>query len=183
MGIVALIGCLVTILAWGAGGIFDKLGVRGVDPFQAVLVRLVFATAMILAFCAATGRLRPALHFETKTYLFLLISGLLGSVVGQMAYYLAVKHAPASQVIPVTATYPVVGFVLAVLFLREQPTLPKIAGVICVVLGLMLVAGGKNEKAPAPVERTQVNGPAVHGGGVTAVSEAEEGDAREGRGH
>lgn len=150
MDSVAVVGCIVAILAWGAGGVVDKLGVRASDPYAAVLVRLTFSTLMVLAFCAATGRIRVALELSPKVYLFLAISGLLGSVVGQAAYYVAIKHAPVGQVVPITATYPVVAFLLGILILREPPSLPRLAGVFLVVVGLMLVSGSKPAPQPRP---------------------------------
>ena len=153
MDSVAAVACIVAILAWGAGGVVDKLGVRASDPYAAVLVRLVFSTLMVLAFCVATGRARVALELSPRAYLFLAISGLLGSVVGQVAYFVAIKHAPVGQVVPITATYPVVAFLLAILVLREAPSLPRLAGVVLVVVGLMLVSGSK--PAPQPQQQSQ----------------------------
>lgn len=158
MDSVAVMGCIVAIVAWGSGGVVDKLGVRASDPYAAVLVRLTFSTLMVLAFCAATGRVRGAMELSPKVYLFLAISGLLGSVVGQAAYYVAIKHAPVGQVVPITATYPVIAFLLAIVVLREQPSLPRFLGVALVVVGLMLVSGSKPspqpEQEPQPVTQT-----------------------------
>ncbi len=139
---IALIGCAVAILFWGAAGIFDKLAMKGIDPVSGVLVRMAFITTAVLVFCVATGRWREVLSFPASTYLYLLVGGLLGGFVGQVAYFVAVKHAPVSQVVPITATYPVIAFLLAVLFLREHVTLAKVGGLVLVIAGLMLVSGG-----------------------------------------
>jgi len=143
----ALIGCAVAILAWGSAGIFDKLGVKNVDPFSAVLVRMVFGTLVILLVCAATGRLKPIASFEPRTIGFLCASALLGGLIGQVAYFVAVKYAPVTQVIPITATYPVIAVIFATVILREHLTLPRIAGVVLVVAGLMLVSSGNSKGA------------------------------------
>ncbi len=165
MQAIALVACAVTIVCWGSAGIFDKLGVKGVDPYSAVLVRMVFGTAAILVICAATDRLRPILAFEPRTFWCLAASAVLGGLVGQIGYFIAIKYAPVTQVIPITATYPVVAALLAVAFLREQPTVPKAIGILLVVIGLILVSSGNNGKKPAvdgaqPVEITaSQNGP------------------------
>ncbi len=151
MPTVALFGCAVAILAWGGAALFDKIAVRGVDPFGAVLVRMAFVTVALLAFCAATGRLRQVAAFPPTVFLCLAASGLLGGFLGQAAYYLAIKQAPASQIVPVTATYPVVAVLLAVLFLHERLTPLKAFGVVLVVAGLMLVAGAGARAKPEPV--------------------------------
>lgn len=150
MHIIALFGCAVAVLAWGAAGVFDKLAVRGADPFGAVLARMAMATLLILGFCVVTGRAREALQLSPRTYLMLACSGACGAFIGQLGYFLALKYAPASQVVPTTATYPVVALLLAVLFLREQLTPLRVVGVLLVVLGLMLVSGAGDGRPTAP---------------------------------
>lgn len=146
----AVFGCTVAVLAWGAAGIFDKLAMKGIDPFSGVMVRMFIVTTAVVVFCIATGRMRPVLEFAPHTYLYLVCSGLMGGFIGQLAYYVAVKEAPVSQVVPITATYPVVAFLLAAIFLRESVTFPKVAGLVLVVTGLMLLSGSK--AAPADAE-------------------------------
>ena len=156
MPTVALFGCAIAIIAWGGAGIFDKLAMKTADPFIAVLVRMVMVTTAVVVFCAATDRLRPALELPSPAYLHLFISGLLGALIGQLGVYIALTHAPVTQVVPIVASYPAVAFLLAVLFLREQPTLPKVVGLVLVVGGLMLLSGSRVAppdvgSPPAPV--------------------------------
>ena len=143
----ALIGCIVTILAWGVASIFDKIAMRGIDPVSGVLVRMVFVTTVVLGFCALTGRVRPIFEFAPQTHMYLIISALFGGLIGQLAYYVAIKHAPATIVVPVVATYPVIAFALAVLFLREHVSVIRVSGVVLVVVGLMLISSGKRNGA------------------------------------
>lgn len=154
MSTMALFGCAMAILAWGSAGIFDKLAMKTVDPFMGVLVRMVMVTTTVLVFCAATDRLRPALELPSPAYLYLFISGLLGALIGQLGIFIALKYAPVTQVVPMVASYPAVAFLLAVLFLREQPTLPKIVGLLLVVGGLMLLSSAR--AAPPPEEKAPV---------------------------
>jgi len=142
---VAILACVVTVLNWGAAGLFDKVGIKGVDAYSAVLVRMVFGTAAIAVVCLLTGRVRPALEFEPRTYWCLLGSAIVGGLIGQVAYFIAMKTAPASLVVPITATYPVVAVALAILVLKEQPTIGKAIGVVLIVAGLALVSAKKDE--------------------------------------
>lgn len=145
----ALIGCAIAVVLWGAAGVCDKLGTKGLDPFMAVLVRLVMTTAMVLTFCIATGRMQALGSFSPRTLWWLGLSGLVGSFLGQAFFYVAIKHAPVSQVVPITAAYPVVALALAVMFLREPVTPARVAGVLLVVVGLGLVGSSVPQKAPA----------------------------------
>ena len=69
-------------------------------------------------------------------------SALLGSFIGQVAYYSAMRHADASLVVPMTATYPLVGAMLAIVLLREPLTAHKVAGALLVVAGIIFLKGG-----------------------------------------
>ncbi|NSW56686.1 MAG: DMT family transporter [Armatimonadetes bacterium] len=166
MDAAAALGCLIAVFAWGAAGLFDKLGVRGADPFAAVLVRMVFGTLMVLVLCLATGRMRHVTAFPPTTYAFLAGSALFGALVGQLAYYVAIKHAPVSLVVPVTATYPVVAALLAVLVLKEQPTVGKFVGVLLVVAGLALVSGAGSKPNSVSVPETSAGAGRVMEGAV-----------------
>jgi transporter family protein len=68
-------------------------------------------------------------------------SALLAAMIGQGAYFVAIKHADASRVVPFTASYPVVALILGILVLHEPLTVPKVAGTALVLCGLMLLAG------------------------------------------
>jgi len=81
MSSVAMIACAVTVLAWGAASTFDKIGLKGVDPTTGVLIRTTFITLALFTFCAVSGRLRPVLDLAPRSYLFLIISGLLGGLI------------------------------------------------------------------------------------------------------
>ena len=62
-------------------------------------------------------------------------------VLGQLALFKALKFGEASRVVPIAASYPLVTVILAALFLGEKLTVPKVAGVLCIVVGIGLVSG------------------------------------------
>jgi len=139
---IALTAATVAMLCWGGAAIFDKLGMRGVDnPLLAIIIRMAFATVILFGYALATGALSQVRTVPRGNVLALLASALLAAIIGQFAYYVAMKHGEASRVVPFSASYPVVAMVLAVLFLREPVTALKIVGTFMVMGGLMLVSG------------------------------------------
>ena len=157
MNLIGLACCLVAALCWGAAGIFDKLGTKGMDPFVAVLIRTTCVTVVALVFCMLTGRMQEISVTPGRAYLFLALSGLVGAFLGHAVYYLAIKQAPVSLVVPITAAYPVITFILAVFVLREHFSLLRLGGVLLVVMGVWLVAlsNPKNEAVAQPVGEKQ----------------------------
>jgi transporter family protein len=143
----ALIAASVAMLAWGAAAICDKFGMRGVtSPLLALTVRLTVATVAVYVYALSAGVLPELRTLPRGNLLALAIGGLLASLVAQGAYFMALRHADVSRVVPFTASYPVIALVLAVLLLREPLTLPKVVGTLMIIGGLMLVSGMLNGK-------------------------------------
>jgi transporter family protein len=149
----ALMFCLVTVIAWGLGSVLDKIlvGERGLSPWTAVVLRMILATTIISVYAFATGSMAEirTMAQMPPAQLWTLIgalagTALLGSFVGQLSYYYALQSADASRVVPITSTYPLVGALLAVAFLGERLTGPKVLGAVCIVIGIILLSGALN---------------------------------------
>ncbi|RKX63498.1 MAG: hypothetical protein DRP34_01850 [Thermodesulfobacteriota bacterium] len=54
-------------------------------------------------------------------------------------YFSLLKAKNASQIVPLTSTYPLVATFLAIIFLKEELTLFKILGTIFIVVGIYLL--------------------------------------------
>jgi len=147
----AIIAATITMLAWGAAAICDKFGMRGgqVSPLAGLMVRLTVATVAVWAFGIVSGvlpELRRISEVAPANLLGLAGGGILAALVGQQAYYAALRYADASRVVPFTASYPVIAMVLAVLILKEPLTVAKVVGTLMIIGGLMLVSGMLNGK-------------------------------------
>ena len=143
----AIIAATVAMLAWGAAAIFDKFGMRGVtSPLLALVVRLTVATVAVYIYALAVGVLPELRSLPRANLIALAAGGLLAALVGQQAYFVALKYADASRVVPFAASYPVIAMILAVLILKEPFTLPKAIGTLLIIGGLMLVSGMFNTK-------------------------------------
>lgn len=142
----ALIAATIAMLAWGAAAICDKFGMRGghVSPLAGLMIRLTVATVAVWAFGLVSGilpEIRAVSTIAPANLLGLAGGGLLAALVGQQAYYAALRYADASRVVPFTASYPVIAMVLAVTILKEPLTLAKVVGTLMIIGGLMLVSG------------------------------------------
>lgn len=57
-----------------------------------------------------------------------------------LSFTTAIQRAPVHTVIGFTSTYPVLTFALCALFLGEQVTWTKLAGIVAIVLGTVLLS-------------------------------------------
>ncbi len=131
---------LLTALVWGIAPILEKLGLSKIQPLSALLIRsLGIAIGALLLIIFRSQTLKGALAADGRTFVYLLLGGILASFLGQIFFYHALKSGQISQVVPLAACYPLVAFFIAVLFLHEQVTIQKAIGIICVISGVLLL--------------------------------------------
>ena len=121
-----LLFALLAMLCWGIGPIFSKLGLTKIEPFAALTIRtVVVATIMILA-GLFTDELSTVAQVNWRSAFFIIGEGILAALLGQLAYYYAVKGGEISLVSPIVAAFPLVTVLLAFVFLGESMSIQKI---------------------------------------------------------
>lgn len=131
---------LMTAVVWGVVPVLEKMGLARIAPLSGLLIRSwgVIIGAILLSVFNKQA-FRTALNAEPRTIFFLVLGGLMASIVGQIFFYNALKIGEASKVVPISGTYPLFAFLLGVIFLGEGLTVMKAAGVTFVILGLFLL--------------------------------------------
>ena len=132
---------LATSFFWGVAPIFSKIGLKGtVDPTVALTLRSFVISFILLFWVITTGNLNEIYSLVTsKAGLFIAAEGICASLLGHLAYYYAVKYGDVSKVVPVTASFPLIAFILAILFLSEKLTPTKVIGAILIVAGIIVI--------------------------------------------
>ncbi|HMU95478.1 MAG TPA: EamA family transporter [Elusimicrobiota bacterium] len=127
---------VLAAVVWGLSGFVEKIGLRGADPQTGVLARSLgvgVAGVVLLMVRPEVGTGFLALDWRTR--LTLMGGGALASVIAQLFFYRALKVGDVGRVAAVGGAWPVVAFVLSVLFLGETLTVRKGLGIFLVVLG------------------------------------------------
>ncbi len=130
---------LLTALLWGLAPVFDKLGLGKATPMTALSIRTIFIAVGLTVFLAISGGWREFHSVDRQSVIYLALGGLAAGLVGQLAYYSALRCGGVGTVSPITATYPLVAVILSILFLREPITPGKVVGAILIVLGVLLI--------------------------------------------
>jgi transporter family protein len=128
---------LVTIVMWGTWGLVSKIASDGVDAYTNQLLFTVGIAPLLVFVAWKVSRGVPGEKREQRGrgVFWAFLTGILGGV-GNMAYFEAmVKGGKASVVTPVTALFPMVTVLLALLFLKE-----RLGRVQWIGLGLAFVA-------------------------------------------
>jgi bacterial/archaeal transporter family protein len=113
---------LVTIVMWGTWGLVSKIASDGVDAYTNQLLFTVgIAPPLVFVLWKVSRGIAGERRDRRRSGVFwAFLTGILGGV-GNMAYFEAmVKGGKASVVTPVTALFPMVTVLLALLFLKER---------------------------------------------------------------
>lgn len=131
---------VLTSLIWGFAPAFEKLGLTGrIDPFLGVVIRTIPIAVISLAGLVLMGRAGSLSTVDLRSALFIIAGGIIAGLLGQLAFYSALKTGQASVVVPIAATYPLVAFVVSMVFLGESFTWHKAIGICLVVGGVILL--------------------------------------------
>lgn len=119
--------------------VFAKVGVAEVGSDYATFVRTVVILAVVTLLVAASGEWQPPGTVPTRTWVFLVLSGL-ATGASWVCYFRALKLGEAARVAPVDKLSVVMVAVFGALFLGERLSLTGWIGVALITLGAGLVA-------------------------------------------
>ena len=119
--------------------IFAKVGIEHINSDFATLIRTCVILLVLGGIVAASGQFQPLDSISSRTWLFLVLSGL-ATGASWLAYFRALKIGQAAQVAPVDKLSVVLVAVFGVMFLGEKLTLPNWLGVAMIMGGAILVA-------------------------------------------
>ncbi len=86
-----------------------------------------------------TGHWKALLQVAPLEASFLALEGICAALLGQLAYYYALKFGDVSRVAPVVAAFPVVAMLLAFVVLGEQITATKVIAAVLITAGVVLL--------------------------------------------
>lgn len=135
----AVFWALLTALLWGAAPIFEKGGLHRVEPNVVMLIRAIMVVGVVLISLGWGRNLGSIFQVDFQSLFFIVMGGILSAILGQLAYFYALKNGEASRVIPVICTYPLVTVLLSIVLLGEKCTLDKLLGTCLIILGIFYI--------------------------------------------
>jgi bacterial/archaeal transporter family protein len=98
---------LITAMAWGIGGYFEKKGLHmgNLSPQMGITIRT--AVALLILGAISFPQWKTVGQAGTKALLMMVIGGgVVAGSLGMLCYYAALKGAPLTQVMPIAFTSP-----------------------------------------------------------------------------
>jgi len=129
------ISVMIAAFAWGISGILGKKAVTLADPLEIALGRYMFdAVLFVVLWNLFRHQNRPINLRKPKVWKFCTMSATCLAL-GGWSSLSAMSRLPASYVISITACYPVIMYVLAILLLKEKFSVTRFAGIMLIVVG------------------------------------------------
>lgn len=135
----AFLSMLFIVFIWGSASTVTKLGVQKMPPFLFALIRNMIASTLLLLFYSyrkRTHRQQSSIPLPWKKIAWM---GLTGITLFSALFNLALLHTSASTGALIQGFIPVAIVVLAIIFLKEKPDVPHIAGIFFSVIGVLLI--------------------------------------------
>lgn len=134
---------LLTALAWGIGGYFEKKGLHlgQLSPQVGITIRTAVALVVLAMVSFPQWKTVPQAGTRALTYM-VVGGGVVAGSVGMLCFYAAIKGAPLSRVMPIAFTSPLFGALMGIIFGGEPLTTKTILGMLLTVGGIILLTIG-----------------------------------------
>ncbi len=134
---------LITAIAWGVGGYLEKKGLHlgNLSPQVGITIR-TFIALLILA-AVSYPQWKSIGQAGSKALIYMIVGGgVVAGAVGMLCFYMAIKGAALSKVMPIAFTSPLFGALMGIIFSGEPITLKNTIGILLTVGGIITLTAG-----------------------------------------
>lgn len=127
----------------GLTSITAKCGIKKTDSTVATAIRtgvVLLCSAVMVTIAGSWGGIT---NIDTKSRIFLVLSGI-ATGASWLCYFKAISIGDVNKVVPLDKSSTVLAAVIAIIFLGESVTVPKITGLIAVTVGTYMMIGKKD---------------------------------------
>ncbi len=139
-----LVFALLSAIFASLVAIFGKIGLQNVDSHTATAIRAVVMAVFLIAVVLIEGKLSnfKTIIINNKTMFYIVLSGIAGAL-SWLFYFVALKGAKVSQIVPIDRLSVVFALLLAFVFLGEKVSWQSWVGGGLVVIGGIIIALAK----------------------------------------
>lgn len=124
--------------------IFGKIGLQNVDSHTATAIRAIVMAVFLIAIVFIEGKLTnfKTIIINNKAMFYIVLSGIAGAL-SWLFYFVALKGAKVSQIVPIDRLSVVFALLLAFIFLGEKVSWQSWVGGGLIVIGGIIIALAK----------------------------------------
>ncbi len=133
-----ILTALISLIGWGVGSFIAKLATNRIGE-KAMFWDMLGYAPVVIIYCLITFRAKDIINIDRTGQLLGFLAGFIGSF-GVIFFYLLLTRKDASSVVPLTALYPALTAILAIIFLKEPLTWIKGIGIVLSAIALVLLS-------------------------------------------
>jgi transporter family protein len=123
--------------------VFGKIGLQGIDANTSTAIRAVIMALFLVGVIILQGKLKDVKPIlENTTALWFIVLSAIAGALSWLFYFIALKGAKVSQIVPIDRLSVVFAMLLAFFILGEKISLQAAIGAALVVVGGILIALG-----------------------------------------
>jgi transporter family protein len=131
---------LLTAMAWGIGGYFEKKGLQLGNLSPQVGITLRTAVALVILAAVSFPQWKTVTQAGSKSLLMMVLGGgVVAGSLGMLCFYMAIKGAPLNRVMPIAFTSPLFGALMGVLLGGEPLTWKVVTGTLLTITGIVVL--------------------------------------------
>lgn len=130
---------IIGMICWGVSPLFAKFGLKDIDPLVGLSIRTLFTCVVIFIFMLFSGSITQLRTLPSKTVFLLITEAFLATLIGDWAYFAALKQGSASIVMLIMACSPLVTILCSIFFLHEKLSLINSIGAALIIIGIFLL--------------------------------------------
>jgi transporter family protein len=132
---------LITAMAWGIGGFFEKRGLHAGNLSPQVGITIRTAVALVILGAVSFPQWKTIPQAGTKALLMMVIGGgIVAGSVGMLSFYAAIRGAGSlSQVMPIAFTSPLFSALMGVIFQTERLSWQTVVGMALTIAGIVVL--------------------------------------------
>ena len=132
----------------GVTSILAKCGIRKTDSTVATAIRTVVILVFSWLIVFRIGAQSEISSIDGKTLVFLILSGA-ATGASWLCYFRALQIGDINKVVPIDKSSTVLTILLALIFLHEGLSFPKLLAVVVITVGILLMIEKKDVKTPS----------------------------------
>ena len=132
----------------GVTSILAKCGIRKTDSTVATAIRTVVILVFSWLIVFLIGAQSEISSIDGKTLVFLILSGA-ATGASWLCYFRALQIGDINKVVPIDKSSTVLTILLALIFLHEGLSFPKLLAVVVITVGILLMIDKKDVKTPS----------------------------------
>lgn len=133
---------ILTACIWGVVPILEKIGLAHISPTVALFYRCLGVVLGLVLLPLFAVKLDEVRSVDFRSIIFLVTAGFLASFLAQITFYNGLKLGDVSKIVPISASYPLITFILGLIIFKENFSIMKALGVLSVVVGIWAIKIG-----------------------------------------